>query len=125
MADSVAPEFARFIDEERRAGRVPASRRQLAEGELSPPVFVEAGRATEFLRVAAKRAAGFFRPTKRTEVVWVQGDSELAVSLVEIDVKIANGLIIALIPVRCDQTGPATIEVFFAVGSGDSPAGLY
>jgi hypothetical protein len=125
MADSVAPEFARFINEERRAGRISASRGQLAEGELSQPVFVEAGRATEFLRVAAKRAAGFFRPTKRTEVVWVHGDSELAVSLVEIDVKIANGLIIVLIPVRCDQTGAATIEVFFAVGSGDSPAGLY
>ena len=83
MADVVAPEFARFINEERRASRLPTSRRQLAEGEISHPIFIENGRVSEFLRVAAKRAVGLFRPTKRTEVVWVQGDSELAVNLVK------------------------------------------
>ncbi len=125
MADAVAPEFARFIKEERRTSRLPASREQLAEGELAHPVFVENGRVSEFLRVAAKRAVGLFRPTKRTEVVWVHGDSELAVNLVELDVKLSGGLIYILIPVRCDQTGNATIEVVFAVGSPDEPAGLY
>jgi hypothetical protein len=125
VADAIAPEFARFINEERRASRLPASRGQFAEGELSHPVFVETGRASEFLRVAAKRAVGLFRPTKRTEVVWVHGDSELAVSLAELDVKLSDGLIRVLIPVRCDQTGNATIEVAFAVGTPDEPAGLY
>src|SRR5687767_366169 len=104
MADAVAPEFARFINEERRASRLPPARRQLAEGELSPPIFIEHGRASEFLRVAARRAVGLFRPTKRTEVVWVQGDSELAVNLLNLDVKLSDGLIHVLIPVRCDQT---------------------
>jgi hypothetical protein len=125
MADAVAPEFARFINEERRASRLPPARRQLAEGEPSPPIFIEHGRASEFLRVAAKRAVGLFRPTKRTEVVWVQGDSELAVNLLNLDVKLSDGLIHVLIPVRCDQTGDATIEVVFAVGTPNEPAGLY
>jgi hypothetical protein len=70
MADVVAPELARFINEERRASRLPAPRRQLAEGELSHPVFIENARVSEFLRVAAKRAVGLFRPTKHTEAVW-------------------------------------------------------
>jgi hypothetical protein len=125
MADTVAPEFVRFISEERRANRLPASRRQFAEGELSHPIFIEHGRASELLRVAAKRAVGFFRPTKRTEVVWVQGDSELAVSLIDLDMKLSDGLIVVLIPVRCDQTGAATVEVVFAVGTPNEPAGLY
>jgi hypothetical protein len=125
MADAVAPEYARFIREERRASRLPAIRGQLAAGQLSHPIFVEHGRASEFLRVAARRAVGLFRPTRRTEVVWVQGESELAVSLIELNVKLSNGLIVVLIPVRCDQTGGATIEVAFAVGAPDEPAGLY
>lgn len=125
MADSVAPEFARFITEERRARRLPSQRGRLGEGERSHPVFVDPQRAAEFVRVAARRASGLYRPTRRTEVVWVNGDSELAVSLVELDVKVADGLIWVLVPVRCDQTGPATVEVVFAVGSPKEPAGLF
>jgi hypothetical protein len=125
MADTVAPEFARFIAEERRASRLPAARRQLSEGEISHTIVIDEGRISELLRVAAKRAAGFFRPTKRTEVVWVQGDSELAVSLTDLSVKLADGLIIVLMTVRCDQTGVAAIEVGFAVGTPDEPSGLY
>lgn len=125
MADSVVPEFARFIREERRASRLPAARGQLAEGDVLPPVFVESGRATEFLRVAARRAAGLFRPSNHTEVVWVQGESELAVSLVELTMRVSDGLISVLIPVRCDQTGGVMVEVAFAVGSPNAPAGLY
>ena len=31
--------------------------------------------------VASRRAAGFFRPTQRSEVVWVEGENELAVGI--------------------------------------------
>ncbi|MEO6525021.1 MAG: hypothetical protein ABIP93_00185 [Gemmatimonadaceae bacterium] len=125
MSDAVAPEYARFIQEERRANRMPKVQVAMAEGAISPPVFVEDKQVTEFVRVAARRAAGMFRPTKRTEVVWVDGESELAVNLVELQVKLSDGLIQVQIPVRCDQTGNATIEVFFAVGSAKEPSGLY
>jgi hypothetical protein len=125
MAETVAPEFVRFIAEERRASRLSAAPRPLAEGQTSQPVFLDAGRAIELTRVAARRAVGWFRPTKRTEVVWVQGDSELAVVVAEIDIKLADGLMIVLLPVRCDQIGPATIEIFFATGAPRDPAGLF
>lgn len=125
MAESVAPEFTRFVETERRAGRLPMATRKMAEGEVFEPVFIEAGRSIELMRVASRRAAGFFRPTKRTEVVWVEGGNELAVNIAGIDVKLSDGLIRVLIPVRCDQTGAGRVEVLFATGAPGEPAGLY
>lgn len=125
MADVIAPEFTRFVTAERRANRLPPAPGPITSGEVSHPVTVEDNQASELMRVAAKRAAGLFRPTKRAEVVWVNGDSELAVNLVDLHVKLGDGLIWVIIPVRCDQTGDAMIEVVFAVGSPRQPSGLY
>ena len=97
----------------------------MAAGEPSTPVFVETKQASELLRVAARRSAGLFRPSKRTEVVWVDGDRELAVNLAGLEARFADGAIQVTIPVRCDQTGSAAVEVVFAVGSQNQPAGLY
>ena len=123
MAETIAPEFVRFIADERRARRLSAAR-PTTEGDIAETVMVGAGQANELLRVAARRAAGFFRPTKRTEVVWVEGESELAVSL-DVRVKLDAGLIVVHIPVRCDQTSNAVVEVAFVCGAPDQPAGLY
>jgi len=125
MADTPAPEYLRFVAEERREKRLEPAGPSMAAGVVSQPIFVNGELATTLLRVAAKRAAGFFQPTKRTEVVWVRGDSELAINLVAITVKVTDGLIVVTIPVRCDQTGAVSIQVFFAVGSPNQPAGLY
>jgi hypothetical protein len=126
MADTVAPEFVRFIAAERKARRLAQlPGRGLEEGQVFQPVFVELGQATELLRVAARRASGFFRPTQRTEVVWVDGDKELAVGIAGVDIKLTDGLAGIFIPVRCDQTGPAMIQVAFAVGSANKPGGVF
>ena len=125
MADDIAPEFVHFIKEERQARRLPALQGRLKEGDVLRAITVNSERATEFLRVAARRAAGFILPTRHTEIVWVRGDSELAVSLVALNVKLADGLIRVLMPVRCDQTGNAIIEIAFVVGTPTRPAGLY
>jgi hypothetical protein len=97
----------------------------MAEGDVFDAVRITPKQGTELMRVASRRAAGFFRPTKRTEVVWVEGESELAVGIAGVEVKLDEGLIRVLIPVRCDQTGPATVEALFATGSPTAPAGLY
>jgi hypothetical protein len=125
MADTVDPAFARFVADERRAKRLPQAPRAMAEGDVFKPVSIEAGQAVALVRVAARRAAGFFRETRHTEVVWVEGGSELAVGFAAVDVKLSNGLVRLSIPVRCDQAGRAKVEVLFAVGSPDEPAGLY
>jgi hypothetical protein len=125
MTDTVAPEFLRFVEAERRANRLPQAARPMAEGELFAPVFIKARQSIALMSVASRRAAGFFRPTKHTEVVWVEGENALAVGISGVDVKLADGLIRVLIPVRCDQVGSATVEVLFATGSPTEPAGLY
>jgi len=125
VAETVDPEFVRFVEAERRAQRLPKASRPMGEGEVFEPVFIASRQGAELMRVASRRAAGFFRPTKRSEVVWVEGENELAVGIAGVDVKLADGLIRVLIPVRCDQTGAATVEVLFATGSPTEPAGLY
>ncbi|MDB5750808.1 MAG: hypothetical protein JWP65_1229 [Ramlibacter sp.] len=125
MTDTVAPEFLRFVEAERRANRLPQAGRTLVEGEVFAPVFIKARPSVELMNVAARRAAGFFRPTKHSEVVWLEGENALAVGITAVDVKLADGLIRVLIPVRCDQSGSAIVEVLFACGSPTEPAGLY
>ncbi|KLN55953.1 hypothetical protein [Variovorax paradoxus] len=126
MTDGVAPEYSRFVAAERRAQRLPAAAtRPMAEGEVFKPVSLEAKQATEFFRIAARRASGLYRPSRRNEVVWVEGENELAVSLTGLQVQLADGLIRVTLPVRCDQTGSAVVEVVFAVGTDPQPAGLY
>jgi hypothetical protein len=125
MTDVVAPEFARFVAAERRAGRLSLPTPAMADGDTAKPILVEAGQIDELLRVAARRASGLFRPGKRTEVVWVEGDRELAVNLDAVRVKLADGFIRMGLAVRCDQIGSTTVEIVFAVGSPNQPAGLY
>lgn len=125
MADTIAPEYRRFVEETRRMRSLRAPARPMAEGQVSDGLALTSKQMTEMLRVAARRAVGLVRPTRRTEVVWVDGESELAVSLVDLKVSLADGLITLALPVRCDQTGPATVEVAFACGAPGAPAGLY
>jgi hypothetical protein len=125
MADTVAPEFTRFVQGLQAAGEHEAPTAPMAAGDVAKPILTNPKQAAELMSAAAKRAAGLFRPTKRTEVVWVNGDSQLAVGLTGIEVTPADGLLTVVIPVRCDQTGPEHVSVTFAVGTDKQPAGLF
>jgi len=124
-AKPISPEYTRFVAAERRAERFGGSLEPIQGGAVLEPLVVKGDDVSRLAIEAAKRAAGFFRPTKRTEVVWVNGDSELAVSVAAVRVEIALGSVVVSIPVRCDQTGPAEVHVTFAVGEPGRPAGLY
>jgi hypothetical protein len=125
MAGSIAMEFERLVSAERSAGRLPAADVAMGEGVTGHPVLVKPAQASELMRVAARLASGLFHATKRTEVVWVDGDSELAVGIAELRVELGDGLLRVFIPVRCDQTGSQVVEVDFAIGSPGAPAGLF
>jgi hypothetical protein len=125
VADPASPEYTRFVSAERRAKRLAAEPQPLREGTVFEPVVIGRDDVRRLSIEAAKRAAGFFRPTKRTEVVWVSGDSELAVVIASVRVETNRSSIVVSIPVRCDQTGPTEVHVTFAVGEPDRPAGLY
>jgi hypothetical protein len=125
VSESVAREYRAFVAAQHGAEHVGITGVAMASGDVGKSILVERGQASELLAVAAKRAAGFFRPTKRTEVVWIEGGSQLAVNLVDIHVDTRDGLIVVGLPVRCDEVGSAVVEVPFAVGSPDAPAGFY
>jgi hypothetical protein len=118
-------EFERFVAGERRAKRLPAAPARLTAGDVGAPVRLDEVQASALLQVAARRAAGLVRPTKHTEVLWVDGDRQLAVSLVGLNVKAADGLLTIRLPVRCDQVEAAAVEILFAVGAREAPAGLF
>ena len=122
MADNVAPEFLRFIAAQRPEA---SASKPHAEGQLGMAIFLNAADAQRLMPVAARRAAGFFRPTQRTEIVWVDGESELAVGLDGWKLQFGTGLFVVTLPVRCDQTDATEVRVHFACGEPERPAGLY
>ncbi len=122
--ESVAPEYARFVAQQRGDGFLPEHPPVLAAGAVTDSLHLDPESARRLVRIAALRATGFFRPTRRTSVVWVDGDSQLAVSVAEIDLEFAEGLVVVVVPTRCDQDeGP--VRVSFVVGSPGRPRGLY
>ena len=118
----VHPEIARWVSRQTEA----------ADGdELSTETLLRSGLNLPkddldlLSNVSAKLVSGFFRPTKRTTVVWTEGDSELEVGIDQVRTEIGDGFIQVIIPVRCDQTGPEEITISFAIGGPDLPAGVY
>lgn len=114
--------FDEFLPDRFRPER---SETEIESGETTEPVLLGPESASRLVVAAARLAAGFFRPTQRTIVVWIEGDSELAVEIGSVRIDIGEGRVDLLIPVRCDQTGAADIVVTFAVGESQRPAGLY
>jgi len=101
------------------------SKTEIESGETTEPVHLDPDSASRLIVAAARLAAGFFRPTQRSVVVWIEGDSELAVEIGGVRIDIGYGRVDLLLPVRCDQTGAADVVVTFAVGASQRPAGLY
>jgi len=61
----------------------------------------------------------------RATIVWQQGASEIAIDLAKTSVRCDRGLITVVVTVTCDQIrGPVPLEVPFAVGTREAPAGL-
>jgi hypothetical protein len=125
VADQIAPEYDRYVATQRREGRRAAAAGTLREGGVAEPLHVDPESASRLIAIAAKRASGLFLPTTRTEVVWIEGDSELAVGIAGLRVRTIDATVVVTIPVRCDQTGAAEVHVTFAVGTPERPAGLF
>jgi hypothetical protein len=121
----VAPEYARFVADLRRADRLGPPPEGLAEGNVVDRVHVDPGSASLLMRTAALRAAGIYWKSSRDTIVWAEGGRELAIVVSRLEVETGHGLLVVHLPVRCDQVGDDVVTVTFAVGSEDRPAGLY
>jgi hypothetical protein len=124
-SDNVTVAFERFVARERSARRFGGALEPLSAGAVAGRLMVATDDASRLAVEAAKQAVGFFWRTRRTEAVWVEGDSELAVGIGAVRLQTGHGVIVVTIPVRCDQTGPTAVHVTFAVGEPGRPAGLY
>jgi hypothetical protein len=57
-------------------------------------------------------------------VLWTSGDSEILVEVGGVKTELNDGLLLVTIPVRCEQAPSAHVQVAFAVGSDERPAGM-
>lgn len=123
VSGSVAPEYATFVARLRAEQSLPPGR-ALDTGQVGDGIRLDPESAVRLMRVAALRAAGLYRPTQRTTIAWVDGANQLAIVVAELDLELADGQAVVVVPVRCDQVeGP--VRVTFALGSPDRPRGLY
>jgi hypothetical protein len=56
--------------------------------------------------------------------IWTKDDSELLVSTGQVKVTLDDGLVLVTIPVSCVEDSSATVQVPFAVGGKETPAGM-
>lgn len=125
MGETVSAQATRYVRTERAAGRYDAPLQARATGQVLPPLRLEQAAARELLQASARRAAGLFRASTHTQIVWVEGQRELAIELKGLDIVFGEGLVTVLLPVFCEQTGAARVQVAFAVGSIKQPGGLF
>jgi hypothetical protein len=118
----VVRELTRLV----RDGLLDRPRLAMEPGDRLEPVPIRGEAVAVLTAQAARRALGAAEARRRvTEVIWSDAGDELAVDPAGVATTTTTGAIALAIPVRCDQTGPATVEVTFVVGSTDRPAGLH
>ncbi len=96
------------------SGRVPV----LTSGGTAKTLGLSRPRLEELVRAALAVS------DRTPSVVWVRGDSELAVHADRTRVALGKGTLVVGVRVECDQTGPAEVAVPFALGSDDLRSGL-
>lgn len=113
----------------RRADAEPLDEVALANlSALRPVLVVRPGAVAKQISLSRPKLEQLLRAAlavgDHPSVVWVRGDSELAVHTAGLRVALARGLLVVGVRVECDQTGPAEVTVPFALGSRELAAGM-
>lgn len=87
-------------------------------GELSDPIVVETGDLEPLIQTALQTGAA------DGVVLLTDGESELLVDPARTRVLTAEGVILVVLAVECDQTGSAEVTVPFATGTEDATTGM-
>ena len=112
-----------------RCAKLLAQFRKQCPGAVPPPA-PEPGGVSEPVAVKGKdldpllRAALSADTAGEEVVLLTDGDSELLVNPARSRALIDEGLVLVVLGVNCDQTGPAEVVVPFAVGSEGATAGM-
>lgn len=87
------------------------------------PLTVPAADAQRVLRSTVRLVADL-PGGAASDVVWVNGDSELVVHTAAVTLACDPGVVTVGLPVSCDQLSSAVVTVSLAVGTQDAPCGL-
>ena len=101
------------------------ARARLTTGAAAEVVRVPVAIANRLLRTTIRLVADL-PPRASGATVWVQGDSELLVDALAVQLTCAPALVTVGVPVTCDQLQmkPVIVPVPIAVGTAERPAGL-
>jgi hypothetical protein len=130
LEDVAGPErLARLVPlvhEIRASPGAPTAARRFESGEIIvvPTGEIAADQVLSRAAVETLLRAALAVSDDTPSVVWVRGDSELAVHTARTRVALGPGTLLVGVPVECDQTGSAEITVPLALGSKDLHAGL-
>ena len=89
----------------------------LPAGTVGPEIPLDAGEVQQLFVAAATQG-------NQGSQIWERDENELLVLTANVRVRLDDGLVVVTIPVSSDQTGNVSVEVPFAVGSQDKPAGM-
>lgn len=92
----------------------------LPAGTAGKPVELDHDSARRVFRLGFRAAAGAARADS---VLWEKGSMQLLVHISRVEIALGDGTVTANIPVECDETGPTSVTVVFAVGSSERAAG--
>jgi hypothetical protein len=112
-----------------RCAKLLAQFRKQCPGAVPPPA-PEPGGVSEPVAVKAKDLDRLLRAALSPEdadeevVLLTDGDSQLLVDPARSRALIGEGMVLVVLGVDCDQTGPAEVVVPFAVGSEGATAGM-
>jgi hypothetical protein len=124
--DAASEECRRLLAEVRARCPDLVPGRPLQPAEVGPEIPLDKAAGASLFPLVARQIVGL--PTDKPDdpgvVVLTQGADELAVEVAKITVITAPGAIGITLPVHCDQSGEATVQVRFALGSDARPAGL-
>jgi hypothetical protein len=108
---------------ERCPGVLPAA--PVPPGQVAAVLPVDQAQLRTLLTVSAAVALGApMTADKPAPVVWTDGSAELLVDPSGVTLDTGDGIARIRVPVRCNETGPVTVTVTFAVGSTNRPAGF-
>lgn len=118
VANTVSGLIAQIVAGSRPPSAVAVPPKVLPAGTVGQPVPIAAPSLQQLVTAAAAEGS------TAGQQVWTSGPSELAVITGKIAVALDDGLVIVTIPVSCDQLASASIQVPFAMGGKDTPAGM-
>jgi hypothetical protein len=110
--------IAQIVAASRTPTAVAVPPKPLPAGTVGQQVPIAAASLQQLITAAAAEGS------TAGQQVWTNGPSELAVITGKIAVALDDGLVVVTIPVSCDQLSSASIQVPFAMGGKDTPAGI-